>query len=120
MGRSSGPEERPKSELKTMTDGLRENLQFGPFELSIRESALRRDGVALPLGDRALDILNRQRVPFVGTRFVCERASETLVGEALSPRAQDVSRPSMSSKWRPNGGMKLVIGNLRIAARVCL
>jgi DNA-binding response OmpR family regulator len=57
IGRSSGPEERPKSELKTMTDGLRENLQFGPFELSIRERALRRDGVALPLGDRALDIL---------------------------------------------------------------
>ena len=56
----------------------------------------------------------------VGTRFVCERASETLVGEALRPRAQDVSRSSMSSKWRPNGGMKLVIGNLRIAARVCL
>ena len=40
-----------------MTDGLRENLQFGPFELSIRERALRRDGVALPLGDRTLDIL---------------------------------------------------------------
>src|SRR6476661_8351046 len=40
-----------------MTDGLRKNLQFGPFELSIRERVLRRDGVALPLGDRALDIL---------------------------------------------------------------
>src|SRR5712672_261800 len=41
-----------------MTDGLRKNLQFGPFELSIRERVLRRDGVALPLGDRALDILS--------------------------------------------------------------
>jgi predicted ATPase/DNA-binding winged helix-turn-helix (wHTH) protein len=32
-------------------------LRFGPFELSIGERALRRDGQALPLGDRALDIL---------------------------------------------------------------
>jgi DNA-binding winged helix-turn-helix (wHTH) protein len=40
-----------------MTDGLRKNLRFGPFELSIRERVLRRDSVVLPLGDRALDIL---------------------------------------------------------------
>jgi predicted ATPase/DNA-binding winged helix-turn-helix (wHTH) protein len=32
-------------------------LRFGPFELSIGERVLRRDGVVLPLGDRALDIL---------------------------------------------------------------
>jgi DNA-binding winged helix-turn-helix (wHTH) protein len=32
-------------------------LRFGPFELSIGERALRRDGAVLPLGDRALDIL---------------------------------------------------------------
>ena len=32
-------------------------LKFGPFELSIGERVLRRDGQALPLGDRALDIL---------------------------------------------------------------
>src|SRR6201995_5216697 len=32
-------------------------LSFGPFELSIGERVLRRDGRALPLGDRALDIL---------------------------------------------------------------
>jgi predicted ATPase/DNA-binding winged helix-turn-helix (wHTH) protein len=32
-------------------------LGFGPFELSIGERALRRDGVVLPLGGRALDIL---------------------------------------------------------------
>src|ERR1700759_1484173 len=32
-------------------------LRFGPFELSIGERVLRRDGRALPLGDRALDIL---------------------------------------------------------------
>jgi predicted ATPase/DNA-binding winged helix-turn-helix (wHTH) protein len=32
-------------------------LGFGPFELSIGERALRHDGVVLPLGGRALDIL---------------------------------------------------------------
>jgi predicted ATPase/DNA-binding winged helix-turn-helix (wHTH) protein len=32
-------------------------LRFGPFELSIGERTLRRDGQVLPLGDRALDIL---------------------------------------------------------------
>jgi DNA-binding winged helix-turn-helix (wHTH) protein len=40
-----------------MADGVHGNLQFGPFELSIRERVLRREGVALPLGSRALDIL---------------------------------------------------------------
>ena len=32
-------------------------LKFGPFELSIGERLLRREGVALRLGSRALDIL---------------------------------------------------------------
>jgi AraC family transcriptional regulator len=32
-------------------------LRFDPFELSIGERALRRDGAILPLGDRAFDIL---------------------------------------------------------------
>jgi hypothetical protein len=32
-------------------------LRFGPFELSIDQTELRRDGVVLPLGSRALDIL---------------------------------------------------------------
>src|SRR5258706_11748290 len=32
-------------------------LSFGPFDLSIGERALRRDGQVLPLGGRALDIL---------------------------------------------------------------
>src|SRR3984893_10309503 len=40
-----------------MADGVDRNLQFGPFELSSRERVLRRDGVMLPLGGRALDIL---------------------------------------------------------------
>src|SRR5258708_1907421 len=38
-------------------DRVHRNLQFGPFELSSRERVLRRDGEALPLGSRALDIL---------------------------------------------------------------
>ena len=32
-------------------------LRFGPFELSSSERMLRRDGVTLPLGSRAFDIL---------------------------------------------------------------
>jgi PAS domain S-box-containing protein len=38
-------------------DDVHGNLQFGPFELSCRKRMLRRDGVMLPLGGRALDIL---------------------------------------------------------------
>jgi DNA-binding winged helix-turn-helix (wHTH) protein len=38
-------------------DDVHRNLQFGPFELSSRERVLRREGMALPLGSRALDIL---------------------------------------------------------------
>lgn len=46
--------ERPK----TMTDdGGRKKLKFGPFELSRGERILQRDGLVLPLGGRALDIL---------------------------------------------------------------
>src|SRR6266566_570518 len=41
-----------------MSDGaVHRKLRFGPFELSIGERVLRRDGQMLPLGDRALDIL---------------------------------------------------------------
>jgi DNA-binding winged helix-turn-helix (wHTH) protein len=32
-------------------------LRFGPFELDSRERTLRRDGMVLPLGSRALDLL---------------------------------------------------------------
>jgi predicted ATPase/DNA-binding winged helix-turn-helix (wHTH) protein len=38
-------------------DDAQGNLQFGPFELSSKERVLRREGVELPLGSRALDIL---------------------------------------------------------------
>src|ERR1700733_3218425 len=35
-----------------------ETIAFGPFELSSGERILRRDGLVLPLGGRAFDILN--------------------------------------------------------------
>src|SRR3981189_3430801 len=43
--------------LRAMADGVDRNLQFGPFELSSRERVLRCEGVVLPLGGRALDLL---------------------------------------------------------------
>ena len=44
--------------LSTMSsDTVQTTLKFGPFELSTRERVLRRDGVVLPLGSRAIDIL---------------------------------------------------------------
>jgi predicted ATPase/DNA-binding winged helix-turn-helix (wHTH) protein len=54
--------EHPGQETKSMPtatadDDVHRNLQFGPFELSIGERVLRRDGHVLPLGGRALDIL---------------------------------------------------------------
>jgi predicted ATPase/DNA-binding winged helix-turn-helix (wHTH) protein len=51
-------EKRTKSRARAMVDDdVQGNLQFGPFELSSRERVLRRDGVVLPLGSRALDLL---------------------------------------------------------------
>src|SRR6516164_8752280 len=38
-------------------DAVHSKLKFGPFELSVGERILRRDGQVLPLGHRALDIL---------------------------------------------------------------
>jgi predicted ATPase/DNA-binding winged helix-turn-helix (wHTH) protein len=52
------------------TDG---KLRFGPFELSSRERALRRDGVVLPLGSRALDILI----------YLAERPGEVIAKQEL-------------------------------------
>src|SRR3954453_4168790 len=50
--------ESAKSARKIMAgDCVHTDLKFGPFELSASERVLRRDGVALPLGSRALDIL---------------------------------------------------------------
>jgi predicted ATPase/DNA-binding winged helix-turn-helix (wHTH) protein len=54
-------------------DDIHRNLQFGPFELSSRERVLRRDGVALPLGGRALDILT----------YLAQRPGEVIVKREL-------------------------------------
>jgi DNA-binding winged helix-turn-helix (wHTH) protein len=59
-----------------MADGLYRNLRFGPFELSSRERALRRDGVMLPLGSRALDILI----------YLAERPGEVIAKQELLDR----------------------------------
>jgi DNA-binding winged helix-turn-helix (wHTH) protein len=52
------PGKRAKSAPRAMADDdVHGNLRFGPFDLSSRERVLRRDGVVLPLGSRAIDIL---------------------------------------------------------------
>jgi DNA-binding winged helix-turn-helix (wHTH) protein len=48
-------------------------LRFGPFELSIGERMLRRDGRVLPLGDRALDILT----------YLADRSGEVIAKQEL-------------------------------------
>src|SRR5258707_2812781 len=48
-------------------------LRFGPFELSIGERLLRRDGRVLPLGDRALDILS----------YLADRSGEVIAKQEL-------------------------------------
>src|SRR6266850_7731602 len=59
-----------------MADGFYRKLRFGPFELSSRERALRRDGVMLPLGSRALDILI----------YLAERPGEVIAKQELLDR----------------------------------
>jgi len=48
-------------------------LSFGPFELSVGERVLRRDGRALTLGDRALDILT----------YLADRPGEVIAKQEL-------------------------------------
>ena len=48
-------------------------LRFGPFELSIGERVLRRDGRALRLGDRALDVLT----------YLADRPGEVIAKQEL-------------------------------------
>jgi predicted ATPase/DNA-binding winged helix-turn-helix (wHTH) protein len=59
--------------LRTMAEDFDRNLQFGPFELSSRERVLRREGVVLPLGSRALDILI----------YLAERPGEVIAKQEL-------------------------------------
>src|ERR1700686_4421732 len=48
-------------------------LEFGPFQLSIGERVLQRDGQVLPLGGRALDILN----------YLADRPGEVIAKQEL-------------------------------------
>src|SRR5438552_15130116 len=48
-------------------------LRFGPFDLSIGERVLRRDGGVLPVGDRALDILT----------YLADRTGEVIAKQEL-------------------------------------
>src|SRR6266478_2681484 len=48
-------------------------LKFGPFELSMGERVLRREGVVLPLGSRALDLLI----------YLAERPGEVIAKQEL-------------------------------------
>jgi predicted ATPase/DNA-binding winged helix-turn-helix (wHTH) protein len=52
---------------------VHKKLRFGPFELSIGERTLRRDGRVLPLGDRALDILT----------YLADRPGEVIAKQEL-------------------------------------
>src|SRR5260370_1895856 len=52
---------------------VQRKLRFGPFELSIGERILRRDGQVLPMGDRALDILN----------YLADRPGEIIAKQVL-------------------------------------
>src|ERR1700755_408685 len=54
-------------------DDIHGNLRFGPFELSSRERVLRREGVVLPLGSRALDLL----------MYLAERPGEVIAKQEL-------------------------------------
>jgi predicted ATPase/DNA-binding winged helix-turn-helix (wHTH) protein len=54
-------------------DDVHRNLQFGPFELSSGERVLRREGVVLPLGGRALDLLI----------YLAERPGEVITKQEL-------------------------------------
>jgi DNA-binding winged helix-turn-helix (wHTH) protein len=47
----------PRRSKTPSVDDVHRKLRFGPFELSQMERVIRRDGVVLPLGSRALDIL---------------------------------------------------------------
>src|SRR2546421_1476168 len=54
-------------------DSFHRDLKFGPFELSVSERLLRRDREVLPLGSRALDILN----------YLAERPGELIAKQEL-------------------------------------
>jgi predicted ATPase/DNA-binding winged helix-turn-helix (wHTH) protein len=58
-------------------DSVHRNLEFGPFYLSANERILRREGVVLPLGGRALDVLI----------YLAERPGEVIAKQELIDHA---------------------------------
>jgi predicted ATPase/DNA-binding winged helix-turn-helix (wHTH) protein len=60
-----------------MSDGAVHRLSFGPFELRYEQRVLLRDGLVLPLGGRALDILS----------YLIERPSEVVTKKELIDHA---------------------------------
>src|SRR6476659_1209867 len=81
-------------------------LKFGPFELSIGERLLRREGVALRLGSRALDILI----------YLAERPGEVIAKQELIDHVWSdvtVEEGSPGSTW-PRSARRLVTANLAI------
>jgi DNA-binding winged helix-turn-helix (wHTH) protein len=72
-------EDRSQSRRRSKTssvDDFHGKLRFGPFELSKMERVLRRDGVVIPLGARALDILIA----------LINRAGEVVTESDLTPK----------------------------------
>ena len=74
-GDGYGNDQRSSNNWLTHMDGtvVHRKLRFGPFELSIGERVLRRDGRVLRLGDRALDILT----------YLADRPSEVIAKREL-------------------------------------
>ncbi|MEH2474560.1 hypothetical protein V1281_004257 [Nitrobacteraceae bacterium AZCC 2161] len=84
-----------------MADGLYTNLRFGPFELSSRERALRRDGVMLPLGSRALDILI----------YLAERPGEVIAKQELLDRVWSDVTVEEGSIWVQVSAIRKALGD---------
>src|SRR6201985_1196538 len=75
-------------------------LSFGPFELSTGERVLRRDGRALTLGDRALDILT----------YLADRPGEVIAKKEL----MDHVWPDVSVE---EGSLRVHVAAIRKALR---
>ena len=69
-------------------------LRFGPFELSIGERVLRRDGHVLPLGGRALDMLI----------YLADRSGEVIVKQELIDRIhqyyEEINADPVVFRWK--------------------
>ena len=74
--RHTGPAESVVLGDTCMVPRFTGSCRFGPFELSIGERILRREGEALPLGGRALDILI----------YLAERPGEVIAKQELMDR----------------------------------